>query len=146
MKTLSAHPLFAALGLLAPLLAIIVATNNVVPILLKWSGRPECVWYADTYRSPVGIFRKEGNVWKEYQWGDDTNLQSDRAALIARNAQYQFNEIYRSRDYIDLQNITPRPHLHWQTMIVRIPTCGGDVSYTHEVGVPRVSLYWVNPE
>ncbi len=49
---------------------------------------------------------------------------------------FEFNEVHRTRDAIELLNLTPRPEIpEWKTMVVSLPVCGGKARYA--VGIPE---------
>jgi hypothetical protein len=49
---------------------------------------------------------------------------------------FEFKEVRRTPDIIDLLNLTPRPtERDWQTMIVRLPVCGGSAKII--LGIPE---------
>jgi hypothetical protein len=105
-------------GALTTIFGLIVSTSTVVPVVLKALGRPDCFTYADVYRDPFSEFRRDGVNWGEYP-------------LEGGPARYNFRETHRTRDAIDLLNLTPRPDVpQWQTLIVELPVCGGTARLT----------------
>lgn len=116
-------------GALTTLFGFIISTSNVVPVVLKAFGRPDCFTYASVYRDPFSEFRQEGVFWREYP-------------LEGGAARYEFKEAHRTRDAIDLLNLTPRPDVQeWQTLIVRLPVCGGTARLTVGTTEHWVDLY-----
>jgi hypothetical protein len=109
--------------------ALIVGASNVMPLLLKAFNLPDCFTYASVYRDPYTYFKLEGPLWREYA--------NDGAHI------FDFKEVHRTRDNIDLLNLTERPGVtDWQSMIVRLPVCGGTARIT---GNPEhwIDLYQV---
>jgi hypothetical protein len=103
---------------------LIASAGTVVPLVLGAVGLPRCLTYADVYNKPGSYFKKEGDVWREH-FPDGT--------------QYVFKEVRRTPDIIDLLNLTPRPsERDWQTLIVRLPVCGGSAKII--LGVPERQL------
>ena len=106
-------PFVVLAGALTTLFGLIISTSNVIPVVLKTLNRPDCFTYASVYRDPFSEFRQEGAFWREYQPADGP-------------AKYEFKETHRTREFIDLLNLTPRPEEpNWQTLLVRLPVCGG---------------------
>ena len=106
-------PIIVLAGALTTVFGLIMSTSNVIPVVLKTLNRPDCLTYASVYRDPFSEFRQEGALWREYQ-------------PVGGPAKYEFRETHRTRDYIDLLNLTPRPEEpNWQTLLVRLPVCGG---------------------
>jgi hypothetical protein len=77
---------------------------------------PECATYSNVYYYYDGHFRNDGREWIEYQ----------------PKEQHTFKEMYRNRNYITLINQTPRKDPRWQSMLVRLPVCGGSAQWTYQ--------------
>jgi len=100
-------------GALTTFFGLIVSAGNVVPVILKGLNVPDCLTYATTYHKPGSYFKDDGDVWHEYP--------PDGGAY-----QFAFREVQRTREFIDLLNVTPRPdEQDWKTLVVRLPACGG---------------------
>ena len=101
------------------LFGLIISANNVAPVVFKMLDLPGCLSYATVYRLPWSSIKNEGGgSWREYPW-DGT--------VVA----FEFREFQRTRDSIDLLNLTPRAEVPgWQTMLVRLPVCGGTAEWT----------------
>jgi hypothetical protein len=116
-------------GALTTVFGLVISTSNVIPLILKALDRPDCLTYASIYRDPFSDFKLEGDVWREYP----------REGGAAR---YEFREVHRTRDNIDLLNLTPRPDTpDWKTLIVRLPVCGGTAKLTVGITEHWVDLY-----
>jgi hypothetical protein len=122
-------PFIVLAGALTTLFGLIMSTSNVIPVVLKALNRPDCLTYASVYRDPFSEFRQEGAFWREYP-------------LAGGPANYEFKEAHRTRDNIDLLNLTPRPDVReWQTLLVRLPVCGGTATLTVGTTEHWVDLY-----
>jgi hypothetical protein len=100
---------------------LIASAGTVVPLVLSTVGLPACLTYADVYQKPGSYFKKEGEVWREH-FPDGTL--------------FEFRQVRRTPEVIDLLNLTPRPNERdWQTMIVRLPVCGGSAKII--LGIPE---------
>jgi hypothetical protein len=100
---------------------LIASAGTVVPLVLGTFGLPACLTYADVYQKPGSYFQREGAVWREH-FPDGTK--------------FEFKEVRRTPEVIDLLNLTPRPtERDWQTMIVRLPVCGGSAKII--LGIPE---------
>jgi len=116
-----AATVFATAGLLMPVVGF-VQESNVVPFALHTLAIPDCYKYADTYYDKWSEFRREGKTWREYP-------------RAGGPFSFEFNEVHRTRDAIELVNLTPRPEIpEWTTMVVSPPVCGGKARYA--VGIP----------
>jgi hypothetical protein len=82
---------------------------------------------AQTYYYYNGHFKYVGGKWLEYQ----------------PNTKIEFNEVGRTRDYITLLNKTPRSNPRWESMLVRLPVCGGTAQWTYENPEQWTDLYQV---
>jgi hypothetical protein len=101
-------------GALTTIFGLIASAGNVYPLVLEGLNLPDCLTYATIYRKPESYFKHEGGVWHEY-------FPSEGSAY-----QFEFREVRRTRENIDLLNLTPRPEERdWASMIVRLPVCGG---------------------
>jgi hypothetical protein len=110
-------------GVLTTIFTLVGAASNAVPVILKSLNVPDCFTYADVYRGTQSDFKKEGDVWREYP-----------ADAVASN--YEFKEVWRTRDEILLRNLTPRDGVaDWATLIVHLPVCGGKARLTE--GLPE---------
>lgn len=117
----------AVAGVVAPISSAVTQAGGVVTPVLKVLDLPDCLSYADVYRSAHSLFREEpGGMWREYP--------PDGGAV-----RYEFREVRRTRDYIEIRNLTARPDMQWETMLVRLPVCGGESTWS--VGVPE---RWTN--
>jgi hypothetical protein len=113
-------------GTLAPILGLIGSANSAVPVVLKAFNVPDCLTYADLYRGAGSYFKREGAVWREYP--------PEGGAY-----RFEFKEVQRTRDDISLVNQTPRPGMpDWQTLMVRLPVCGGTAKLL--IGMPERSF------
>ena len=112
---------------LTTIFALIAGAGNVFPILIKMIDRPDCLTYASGYRGPWSDFKLSGNKWNEY--ARDTGTLS-----------FEFRELRRDRETIDILNLTLRPDIPgWQTLMVRLPVCGGTAKIS--VGIVQT---WTN--
>lgn len=132
---IKSNPLIVLVGVLAGVLStvfgLVITLSNVVPITLKALNRPNCFTYADVYHDSWSDFKREGAFWREYPREGGTY-------------RYQFREVHRTRDNIDLLNLTRRPeHPGWETMIVRLPVCGGTAKVTMGITENWEDLYEV---
>ena len=118
-----AATMFATAGLLTPIVGFVQA-SNVVPFALQTLAIPDCYKYADTYYDKWSEFRREGKqTWREYP-------------RAGGPFSFEFNEVHRTRDAIELVNLTPRAEIpEWKTMVVSLPVCGGKARYA--VGIPE---------
>ena len=103
--------------LLQGFIAGMAATGTVVAgIDPAWEGttrilgRPTCLVFSDRYYYVDGFFERKGYRWIEHH----------------EEARFVFSEFSRDRRYILLKNETARPdNLHWRSLTVRLPVCGG---------------------
>ncbi len=117
----------AGAGALTTSFGLIVNASNAVPLILKGLNRPDCITYATIYRKPESYFKNEGNVWREY-------FPSDGGAY-----RFEFKEVRRTRDNIDLLNLTQREEERdWASLIVRLPVCGGTAKMI--LGIPERTI------
>jgi hypothetical protein len=116
------NPLFLVVGALTTTFGVVTSASTAVPVVLKTFNIPDCYSYADVYRGPWSKFKREGTAWREYP-------------LKGGLPEYEFRELYRTRDHINLQNLTPRPHAGWDTLNVRLPACEGTARIT--IGIPE---------
>ena len=116
---LGSNRLIVLAGALTTLFGLIISANNVLPVLFKMFDMPDCLSYASVYRLPWSSIKNEGGGnWREYPW-DGTEVA------------FEFREFQRTRDNIDLLNLTPRAEIPgWKTMLVRLPVCGGTAQWT----------------
>jgi hypothetical protein len=113
----------AVASILTPVSALVAQTDRVIPVVLKTFAIPDCYKYADTYYDKWSEFRREGKMWREYP-------------RAGGPFSFEFNEVHRTRDTIELVNLTPRPEIpEWKTMVVSLPVCGGKARYA--VGIPE---------
>jgi hypothetical protein len=113
LNWIKSNPLTAIAGAITTVFGVIAGAANVGPIVLKAFNLPDCYAYAEVYRSPISSFKQEGDFWREYP------AEGSRAL-------FEFREVHRTRDNIDLLNLTERPaDARWASMIVRLPVCGG---------------------
>ncbi|SHJ36172.1 hypothetical protein SAMN05444159_0421 [Bradyrhizobium lablabi] len=114
-------------GALTTIFGLIASVGTVYPLVLEGLNLPVCLTYANTYRKPESYFKHEGKVWHEYFPPDGSPFR------------YEFSEVRRTRDTIDLLNQTPRPEeRNWASMIVRLPVCGGTAKLI--LGVPEHTI------
>jgi hypothetical protein len=114
-------------GALSTIFGLIASVGTVYPLVLEGLNLPVCLTYANTYRKPESYFKHEGKVWHEYFPPDGSPFR------------YEFSEVRRTRDTIDLLNLTPRPEeRNWASMIVRLPVCGGTAKLI--LGVPEHTI------
>lgn len=110
-------------GIVAPVSALVAQTDKVIPVVLKTLDIPDCYKYADTYYDKWSEFRREGQMWREYP-------------RAGGPYSFEFNELHRTRDVIELVNLTPRAEVpEWKTMVVSLPVCGGKARFA--VGIPE---------
>jgi hypothetical protein len=116
---LGSNRLIVIAGALTTLFGLIISANNVLPVIFKMFNLPDCMSYASLYRLPWSSIKNEGGgIWREYPW-DGTTVA------------YEFREFQRTRENIDLLNLTPRAEVPgWKTMLVRLPVCGGTAQWT----------------
>jgi hypothetical protein len=116
---LGSNRLIVLAGALTTLFGLIISANNVLPVLFKMLDLPDCLSYASVYHLPWSSIKNEGGGnWREYPW-DGTVVS------------FEFREFQRTRDNIDLLNLTPRAEIPgWKTMLVRLPVCGGTAEWT----------------
>jgi hypothetical protein len=116
---IGSNRLIVLAGALTTLFGLIISVSNVTPVVLKMLDLPDCFSYATVYRLPWSSIKNEGGgKWREYPW--------DGTAYA-----FEFREFQRTRDNIDLLNLTPRAEIPgWQTMLVRLPVCGGTAQWT----------------
>lgn len=128
---IKSNPLVVTAGALTTVFAFIISTSNVIPVILKALNLPDCLTYADVYHDSWSDFRHEGDKWREYPREGGTY-------------RYEFRETHRTRDYIELLNLTPRPEERdWATLIVRLPVCGGTAKLTLGITQHWIDLYEV---
>jgi hypothetical protein len=110
-----------ALTTVTTVFGLIASAGTVIPLVLGTFGLPSCLTYADVYTKPGSYFQREGVVWREH---------------FEDGSQFEFKEVRRTAKVIDLLNLTPRPsERDWQTMIVRLPVCGGSAKLI--LGIPE---------
>jgi hypothetical protein len=116
---IGSNRLIVIAGVLTTLFGLIISANNVLPVMFKMFDLPDCLSYATVYRLPWSSIKNEGNgTWREYPW-DGTEVA------------FEFKEFQRTRQDIDLLNLTPRDEIPgWKTMLVRLPVCGGTAQWT----------------
>lgn len=116
---IGSNRLIVLAGALTTLFGLIISANNVLPVVFKMFDLPDCLSYATVYRLPWSSIKNEGGgSWREYPW-DGT--------VVA----FEFREFQRTRENIDLLNLTPRAEVpEWKTMLVRLPVCGGTAKWT----------------
>jgi hypothetical protein len=114
-------------GALTTIFGLIGSAGNVAPLMLKGLNLPDCLTYAGTYRKPESYFKNDGSVWREY-------FPSDGGAF-----RFEFKEVRRTRDNIDLLNLTQREEERdWASMMVRLPVCGGTAQLI--LGIPERTI------
>jgi len=113
----------AVASIVTPVTAMVVQTDRALPIFREIFAIPDCYKYADTYYDKWSEFRREGKMWREYP-------------RAGGPYSFEFNEVHRTRDAIQLVNLTPRAEIpEWKTMVVSLPVCGGKARYA--VGIPE---------
>jgi hypothetical protein len=118
------HSLIVLAGALTTFFGLVVGASNAIPLILKALNRPDCLTYATRYRSAHSFFKlDESAIWREYPPSGGLHL-------------FEFREIHRTRENIDLLNLTSRPEIaDWRSLIVRLPVCGGTARIT--AGIPE---------
>lgn len=117
----------ALTGLATPAVAFIGQTGDLIADALKIFNIPACYRYADVYYDKFSYFKRDGQLWQEIP--RDSGDKS-----------YAFREVHRTRDEIELVNLTERPDIpEWKLMSVSLPVCGGTARYS--IGVPD---HWVD--
>jgi hypothetical protein len=130
---IKSNPLIVLAGALTTVFGFVISASNVIPVILKALNRPDCFTYADVYRNAWTDFKREGEFWREYPRGEGGKYR------------YEFREVLRTRDHIDLLNLTPRPDTKgWETLIVRLPVCGGTAKLTIGITEHWINLYEVS--
>ena len=128
---IKSNPLSVVAGTLTTIFGLVVGASNAVPIALKALDLPDCLTYADVYHDSWSDFKRESMFWREYPHG-------------SVSYSYEFREEHRTRDNIDLLNLTARPEEPgWKTMIVRLPVCGGTARITVGIVQNWKNLYEV---
>jgi hypothetical protein len=118
-------------GALTTTFGLIIGAGNVIPLLLKALNLPDCLTYSSVYRDPISYFKLEDGIWREYPPNGGTY-------------RFEFRELHRTRDHIDLLNLTPRPdNSAWTNMVVRLPVCGGTAQISSGVPAHWTDLYTV---
>src|SRR5688572_26732965 len=118
---IKSNPAIAVASALTTILALFISIANAVPLALRALDVPECWTYANVYKGPWSEFRQEGPIWREYFHADST-------------FKYEFKEVARTRESIELLNLTERPEeAAWRTLMVRIPVCGGAVQLSRRI-------------
>ena len=82
---------------------------------------------SDVYYYYNGHFKRFGQKWTEFQ----------------PSIKYDFEEIFRDRNYIVILNKTPRDNPRWGSMLVRLPVCGGTAQWTYENPEQWTNLFQV---
>jgi hypothetical protein len=122
------NPLYGIIAVAAPVLGAVTAIPQAWPALASIAGVPNCLSYSDIYYFHNGHFLNASVRWVEYQ----------------KNVQITFQEMYRNRDYIVLINKTPRNDPRWESMLVRLPVCGGTAQWTYENPQQWIDLYTIS--
>ena len=123
------NPIYGLVAILAPVLGVVAAVPSAWSAIAEVAGLPKCVFYSDVYYYYGGHFRNNGELWVEYQ----------------PKARLTFQETYRTRDHIVLLNKTPRADPRWESMLVRLPACGGTAQWTYENPQQWIDLFEVTP-
>jgi hypothetical protein len=111
------HPVVVVIGVIGTIAAIFKAAPDVWEYVTRILDIPTCIAYADVYYITTGSFsKKDGNHW----------IETNNSGKFA-----DFKETHRTREYIHLLNVTPREG-NTHPMIIRIPACGGIISWTYE--------------
>ena len=125
MRWVRRNPLFGVAAITAPILGVVTAIPQAWPAIAAMTGLPHCLSYSDIYYYHNGHFLNAGAQWIEYQ----------------RTVQLTFQEMYRNPDYIVLVNKTQRTDPRWESMLVRLPVCGGTAQWTYENPQQWIDLY-----
>jgi len=120
------HPLVVMLGALASVLAFVKTAYDAWDPLTRTLGIPYCLTYADRYDHSDGSFRKEGKFWHE----------------LSNGIHFEFTEMHRNREYLILRNATVREGPS-NTMLLRLPTCGGTAQWTFQNPESWTDLYQI---
>ena len=110
------NPIYGLAAALAPIVGLLAGLSGAMSSVAQVLGRPPCWTYSDVYYYYNGHFRNMEDKWVEFQ---------PRTKMI-------FNEISRNQAYIILLNKTPRDDPRWESMLVRLPVCGGTAQWTEE--------------
>jgi hypothetical protein len=119
------NPIYSLIGAAGTVAGFVAGVPPAWQALSQLLGIPECITYSNVYYYYNGHFKNNGQKWIEYQ----------------PDVQLTFQEMYRNRDYITLINQTPRADPRWQSMLVRLPVCGGNAQWTYENPQQWVDLY-----
>lgn len=129
IRKLRSHPGMTVLTVLATVIGLIKGIPPAWGAISEWCGVPYCLSYGRTYNYPTGKFSKV----LEHRW------------IEYGGTVFYFNEIHRDRNFIVLLNDTPREErpLGDQTMIVRLPVCGGTAQWSYQNPAGWTDLYEV---
>lgn len=129
IRKLKSHPGMTILTVLATVIGLIKGIPPAWGAISEWCGVPYCLTYGDVYYYATGKFSYIGNE----RW-------IENGAAV-----FSFKESKRSRDWILLLNDTDRVKrpVGDQTMIVRLPVCGGTAQWAHQNPGGWVDLYEV---
>jgi len=117
----------ALTSLATPVVAFVGQTSDLMPVVRKTLNIPDCYRYSDVYYDKFSYFKRDGQLWEEIPRDSGDNS-------------YEFREVHRTRDEIELVNLTERPEMpEWKLMSVSLPVCGGTARYS--IGVPD---HWVD--
>jgi hypothetical protein len=119
------NPIYSLIGTAGTVAGFVAGVPPAWQATSQMLHIPECATYSNIYYYYDGHFRNNGRNWIEYQ-------PTER--LI-------FKEMYRNRDYITLINQTPREDPRWQSILVRLPVCGGSAQWTYQNPQHWVNLY-----
>ena len=129
-RWLKSHPLVISAGIVATLFGLITSGFTFVGTVTKVVGLPACFTYADVYHHATGRFGKEGLRWIEHPPFDGGSRH------------FIFQETHREPEYIYLLNQTPRDGPS-NTMLLRLPVCGGTAQWSYQNPQHWVDLYFV---
>jgi hypothetical protein len=134
LRWIKRNPAYSLLGVIASVAGAIAGLPAAWHAATLILGIPECGKYSDIYYYYNGHFKNnhdeknQGEKWTEYQ----------------KTTTFSFKELDRTRDYIVLLNLTPRQDPRWQSMLVRLPACGGTAQWTYENPEQWIDLFQVS--
>jgi hypothetical protein len=126
VEWLKKNPIYTAIGVLGTVFGFIKGIPPAWTAISETFGIPECVTVSDRYY---------------YYSGHFTNTRPDTWVEFQPAAKLNFLEINRNRNYVILLNKTPRADPRWESMLVRLPICGGTAQWTYENPQQWVDLF-----
>lgn len=121
------NPAYGLIAVMAPVVAVIAGVPKAWDAVAQIFDIPKCFTYSDTYYYYNGHFKQIDTGWIEYQ----------------PSAKINFVEFQRDKEYIILVNRTPRVDPRSDSMLVRLPVCGGTAQWTYENPERWVDLYQI---